>query len=94
MTYSNFSNLILYILYFVFCTYPCTKRKRKNTLLNALTSGINELICEEFHFPIESISHAGRHDITQTNKPLNHDGWGLSKLLSGGGLELHNTDKL
>ena len=28
---------------------------------------------------------AGRHSNTQTNKPLNRDNWGLSKLLGGGG---------
>ena len=33
---------------------------------------------------IESIPLAGRHSNTQTNKPLNHDNWGLSKLLSWG----------
>ena len=33
---------------------------------------------------IESIPLAGRHGKPQTNKPLNRDDWGLSKLLSRG----------
>ena len=45
---------------------------------------------------IESIPLVGRHGNTQTNEPLNRDGWGVSKLLSRGLRDrlLHNTDKL
>ena len=41
-------------------------------------------ICEIYCITIESVPQPGRHGDTQTNKQLNRDDWGLTKLLSTG----------
>ena len=59
-----------------------------NANANAISSGIQALGIYSAvllnRLLIESIPLAGRHGDTQTNKPLNRDDWGFSKLLSSG----------
>ena len=65
------------------CMDQCSEMDLHVSIDKCIIRDVYVCICP-WYYIIESIPLAGRHGDTQTNKPLNRDDWGFSKLLSSG----------